>query len=64
MWRETNLFGVLLPPLVIYMLVALAVYLLLHWTLNRFGGFRWLANPPLAGAAIYVCILGLLVGWL
>ncbi len=64
MWRETNLFGVLLPPLVIYMIVALALYLLLHWVLSRFRLFRWVANPPLAGIAIYICILALLVGWL
>ncbi len=64
MWRETNLFGVFLPPLIIYMLCALAAYLPLHWLLNRLDLFRWLANPPLAVAAIYTCILALLVGWL
>ncbi len=64
MWRETNLFGVFLPPLVIYMLAALVTYVPLHWLLNRLGLFGRMANPPLAGAAIYVCILGLLVGWL
>ena len=64
MWRETNLFGVFLPPLIIYMLCALAVYLPLRWLLNRLDLFRQMANPPLAGVAIYACILALLVGWL
>lgn len=64
MWRETNFFGVFLPPLIVYMLCALAAYLPLRWLLNRLDLFRRMANPPLAGAAIYACILALLVGWL
>ncbi len=64
MWRETNVLGVYLPPLIVYMLCALVAYQPLRWLLVRLGLFRWMANPPLAEVAIYACILGLLVGCL
>jgi hypothetical protein len=64
MWHETNFLGVYLPPLIIYMLCALAVFLPLRWLMSRTNLLRRLANPPLAEAAIYVCILAMLIGWL
>ncbi len=62
MWRETDLAGVLISPLVAYMrggpggLAAGALLLFEHFRLDR-----WTYNPPLAEAALYVCILGALV---
>lgn len=61
MWRETNFFGVYISPLVVYMGVALLIYLPLRATLVRLGLVRWVWNPPLAEAGLYVCLLGLLV---
>lgn len=64
MWRETNLFGVYMSPLVVYMAAAALVYAPLRWLLIRLGAFRWTWNPPLAEASAYICILGLLVALL
>lgn len=64
MWRETNLFGIYLPPLLTYMAVALALALLVRWIMVRLGLFRWVWNPPLAETALYVCILGALLRFL
>lgn len=61
MWRETCIAGVLISPLVVYMLVAIAVWLPVRWAFERLRLDRWTYNPPLAEAALYVCILGLLV---
>lgn len=64
MWKESDLLGVFVAPLVPYMLVALALQLLLRWLgLQRLLA-RWAWNPPLAEAGLYVCILSLLVAFL
>ena len=62
MWRETNLFGIYISPLVGYALAALLVYLPLRWLLVRLRLHRWAWNPLLADAGLYVCVLGALVG--
>ena len=64
MWRETNIAGVFLPPLLGYMLAALLVFLPIRWFVIRFHLLSWVWNPPLAQAALYVCILGALIGFL
>ena len=61
MWRETNVAGVFVSPLITYMLAALLVYLPLRWVLVRLRLHRWAWNPLLAEAGLYVVILGLLV---
>jgi hypothetical protein len=62
MWRETNIDGVFISPLVAYMIGALVVYIPLRWFLLRLRLQRWVWNPLLVEAGIYVCILGILVG--
>ena len=61
MWRETTVAGVLLSPLVTYMLAALVIYLPIRVLLIRLRWDRWAWNPALAESGIYVCILGVLV---
>ncbi len=63
MWRETNIAGVLISPLIVYMLAALILYVPMRWLLLRLRMDRWAWNPLLADACLYVCILGALV-WL
>ena len=63
MWRETNVFGIFMSPLLAYMLAALLAYLCLRPVLLRLGLQRWAWNVPLAEAALYVCILGALVAF-
>ena len=64
MWRETNLFGIFMSPLVVYMAAALVLSVLARLALVRLGLFRWVWNPPLAQAALYLCILGALLSFL
>lgn len=61
MWRETNVFGVFISPLITYMLAALLAYMGLRPILVGLGLHRWAWNVPLAETALYVCILGLLI---
>lgn len=61
MWRETNVAGVFVSPLIGYMLAALLVHLPLRALLIRLGLDRWVWNPALAETGLYVCILGVLV---
>lgn len=63
MWRETNVFGIFFAPLLVYLAAALMLYVPLRWLLVRLRWFHWMWNPPLAGTAIYVCIVGVLVHW-
>ncbi len=63
MWRETNLLGIYISPLIVYMLTAAAVYAPLRLILVRLRAFRVVWNPPLAEVGLYTCILGGLVAW-
>ena len=58
MWRETNLFGIYLSPLLVYILVAGLIYAPIRAVLTRFRLFRWTWNPPLVEMGLFVCILG------
>ena len=64
MWRETNLFGVYVSPLIVYMVAAGLIYAPLRFAAIHFRAFRWTWNPPLAEASLYVCILGFLIVFL
>ncbi len=61
MWRETNLGGIFLPPILVYLAAAYFLTWSTRAVMVRFGVFRSIWNPPLAEAAIYVCILGALM---
>lgn len=61
MWRESDIAGVFVSPLVVYMAAALVLWLPARWAFERLRLDRWTYNPPLAEAALYACILGLLV---
>ena len=64
MWRETNLWGVYFSPLLAYMVAAGLAYAPVRVVLIRLRLFRWTWNPPLVEVGLFVCILGVLVGWL
>lgn len=63
MWKETNIAGVFMAPILPYMLVALIIYLLLRPVLIGLHFSRWTWNTPLAETGVYVCILSLLVAF-
>ncbi|MEA2943482.1 MAG: hypothetical protein QOD09_4011 [Bradyrhizobium sp.] len=59
--RDIDLGGVLVAPFVRYLLFALVILIAVRFIVGRLG-LRWIfANPPLAEAAFYVCILSALL---
>jgi hypothetical protein len=61
MWRETDIAGVLLSPLLIYAGAAFVLWLPVQYAFEHLRLDHWTANPLLALVALYICILGLLV---
>ncbi|MEH3119035.1 MAG: DUF1656 domain-containing protein [Methylorubrum populi] len=61
MHHDLTIGGILVSPFVAYALIAFAILVALRVVFRwiRFG--RFVANPPLAEAGIYVCILALVV---
>lgn len=61
MFHELTIGGVLVSPFVVYAGAALAILLALRPFLRLMRFERVFANPPLAEAGLYVCILALLI---
>jgi hypothetical protein len=55
--RDIDLGGVLVAPFVRYLFLALAIVIAIRFVVGRLGLRSMFANPPLAEAALYVCIL-------
>ena len=64
MWRELDVAGVYLPPLLAYLVAAFLLYVPLRFALGAAGFWRWTWNQPLAEAGTYVCLLALLSSFL
>ena len=63
--RDIDLGGVLVDPFVRYLFLALVILIAVRVVVGRLGLRSMFANPPLAEAALYVCILVSLVAfWL
>jgi hypothetical protein len=63
--RDIDLGGVLVDPFVRYLFLALFIMIVIRFVVGRLGLRSMFANPPLAAAALYVCILVSLVAfWL
>ena len=61
MRHEIQIGGVLVSPFVAYALGAFAILLCLRVLLRKIRFGRYVANPPLAEAGLYVCVLALLL---
>lgn len=64
MREDIDLGGVLISPFVGYALGALAILIVLRMLFARIHFSRYVANPPLAEAGLYICILALLIVFL
>ncbi len=64
MWRETNVFGIYMSPLIVYALVALLLWMPLRTLMGWLRVARWLDNPAIAHVTVYLCLLAALVTWL
>ena len=63
--RGIDLGGILVDPFVRYLFFALVILIAVRFVVGRLGLRSMFANPPLAEAALYVCILVSLVArWL
>jgi hypothetical protein len=51
-------FGFYLPPLVLWIVVALIPFILVRWGLGRIGAYGYVWHRPLFEAALFVAILG------
>ena len=58
---EIDLFGVLMPALLLWLVIAYAFTALLRLALKRTGLYRLVWHRALFDAAVFVCLLGGLV---
>jgi hypothetical protein len=61
--RDIDLGGVLVDPFVRYLFLALVILIAVRFVVGRLGLRSMFANPPLAEAALYVCILTSLIAF-
>ncbi len=61
MITEAEIGGVLMAPIVVYALVAMAIFSLLRMALGRVGFLAWLWHPALFELALFLSILSVLV---
>jgi hypothetical protein len=61
MIAELNLYGVFVPALFLWILVALGILLVLRRALAQNGGYALIWHRPLFELALYVIILGIVV---
>jgi uncharacterized protein DUF1656 len=61
--RDIDLGGVLVDPFVRYLFLALMILIAIRFVVGRLGLRSMFANPPVAEAALYVCILVSLIGY-
>ena len=59
--KDIDLGGILVAPFVRYLFLALVIVIAVRFVVGRLGLRSMFANPPLAEAALYVCILVSLV---
>ena len=63
--RDIDLGGILVAPFVRYLFLALVILVTIRFVVGRLGLRSMFANPPLAEAALYVCILvSLMAFWI
>ncbi len=56
---EIDIFGVLLPPLLVWVGVALVISAGLRWVLGKLGAYRYVWHRPLFDLALLVILTGL-----
>lgn len=61
MHHDLTIGGILVSPFIAQALVAFALLVSLRVVFRRIRFGRFVANPPLAEAGIYVCLLALVV---
>ncbi len=58
---EFDIYGVLIPALLVWLVVAYVVYAIARTALGAAGAYRFIWHRPLFDAALYVVLLGAVV---
>lgn len=58
---QLDLYGVFVPALLLWLIVAYVLTVLVHWLLERFGLYRLVWHRALFDFALFVCLLGVVV---
>jgi len=61
MRHEIDIYGVLVPSLLLWLIVAYALSALVRRLMQRFDLYRLVWHPALFNFAIFVCLLGVVV---
>lgn len=56
--REIAIAGVLIPGLLVWFILSLALLLVFDWIVGRYGLYRLVWHPPLFRLAFFVCVFG------
>lgn len=56
---DVNIYGVLFPPLLVWIGIALIISAGLRWLLNRCGAYRFIWHQPLFDLGLLVILTGL-----
>jgi hypothetical protein len=59
-FRELVIGGVLIAPLLSYVVATIAIIVILRPVLHFVGFSNWFSNPPIAELSLYIAIFGLL----
>jgi hypothetical protein len=58
---EFDIYGVLVPALLVWLVVAYGAYVVARTALNAAGAYRFIWHRPLFDLALYVVLLGAVV---
>ncbi|GLQ99746.1 DUF1656 domain-containing protein [Dyella mobilis] len=58
MSREIALGGVLVPGLLVWFVLSVALLLVFDWIVGRYGLYRYVWHPALFRVAFFACIFG------
>lgn len=58
MMGELNIYGVYVPPLLLWVPIALLITAIIRRALRRLGGYRLVWHRPLFELALFVIVLG------
>jgi len=61
--RDIDLGGIILVAPLRYLFLALVILIAVRFVVGRLGLRSMFANPPLAEAALYICILASLIAF-
>ena len=61
--RDIDLGGVMVDPFVRYLFLALVILIAVRFVVGRCELRSMFASPPLAEAALYVCVLAFLIAF-